>query len=227
MHISLKNILAALLILVSMVSHLPPATSQVSVSTTVEVDIAQPSAGPAFSPPTSVEPPDWDETKRFKDDPDFSAGTEAASKTGRYQVPVEATSVPSVPGVPGSRGTPIGAAAGEAAAVARVPAAPVALAPAEAKGKTIAQTATGGTTPPLSVLPRGGSAAELAAAHGGDAAGVKRGVRDQGSDPVNPATGEFFVDRTDFELSGVGLPFRMRRVYRNRWTYDGPRGFNW
>ncbi len=44
---------------------------------------------------------------------------------------------------------------------------------------------------------------------------------------MNPATGEFFVDRTDFELSGVGLPFRMRRVYRNRWTYDGPIGFNW
>lgn len=227
MHVSSKSILPALLALASTVSNSPPAASQVTVSTNVEVEIAQPVAGPPFSPQTSVEAPNWDETKRFKDDPDFSAGTEAAPKTGRHQVTVEATSVPSVPGVPESRGTPIGDAAGEAAAVARVPAAPVALATAEAEGKTIAQTATGGTTPPLSVLPRGGSAAELAAAHGGDAAGVERGVRDQGSDPVNPATGEFLVDKTDVELSGVGLPFRMRRVYRNRWTYDGPMGFNW
>ncbi|MBK8012197.1 MAG: hypothetical protein IPK13_12685 [Deltaproteobacteria bacterium] len=48
-----------------------------------------------------------------------------------------------------------------------------------------------------------------------------------GSDPVDPATGEFRRTSIDFMLSGVGLPVVFKRVYRSRWAYDGPLGHGW
>ncbi len=48
-----------------------------------------------------------------------------------------------------------------------------------------------------------------------------------GDDPVNPATGELVLRRTDLALSGVGVPFRLARVYRSRWSYRGVLGHGW
>ena len=48
-----------------------------------------------------------------------------------------------------------------------------------------------------------------------------------GSDPVDPATGEFRRTSLDIVLPGIGLPFELKRIYRSRWIYDGPLGHGW
>ena len=48
-----------------------------------------------------------------------------------------------------------------------------------------------------------------------------------GSDPVNPGTGEFSEVWTDFNLPGIGLSFAFQRIYRSGWEYNGPLGYNW
>jgi RHS repeat-associated protein len=50
-------------------------------------------------------------------------------------------------------------------------------------------------------------------------------IRD-GSDPINPMTGEFVYSNVDLELSGV-IPFRLTRTYRSRVNYHGPLGYGW
>ncbi len=46
-------------------------------------------------------------------------------------------------------------------------------------------------------------------------------------DPVNPATGEFYIRHTDLALPGFGISYEHRRMYRSRIDYDGPLGRGW
>ena len=47
------------------------------------------------------------------------------------------------------------------------------------------------------------------------------------AEPVNPFTGEFYIEQTDFELPSVGFPFVFRRIYKSGRTFFGPWGYNW
>jgi RHS repeat-associated protein len=47
------------------------------------------------------------------------------------------------------------------------------------------------------------------------------------ADPVNPFTGEFYLEKVDFELPSVGLPFVFVRTYKSGRTFFGPFGYNW
>ena len=47
------------------------------------------------------------------------------------------------------------------------------------------------------------------------------------ADPVNPFTGEFYLEKVDFELPSVGFPFVFIRTYKSGRTFFGPFGYNW
>ena len=47
------------------------------------------------------------------------------------------------------------------------------------------------------------------------------------TEPVNPATGEFYLQKVDLQFPGFGVPFSHRRIYRSRLSYDGPMGQGW
>lgn len=47
------------------------------------------------------------------------------------------------------------------------------------------------------------------------------------ADPVNPFTGEFYIEKVDFELPSVGFPFVFIRTYKSGRTFFGPFGYNW
>jgi RHS repeat-associated protein len=51
--------------------------------------------------------------------------------------------------------------------------------------------------------------------------------KNEAADPIDSGTGEFWHITTDASVVGVGLNFELRRIYRNRWNYDGPLGKNW
>lgn len=53
---------------------------------------------------------------------------------------------------------------------------------------------------------------------------LKDAVDLEHSDPIHPGTGELIYDHVDLALSGVGLPFEIRRRYRSRWTHHGALG---
>lgn len=48
-----------------------------------------------------------------------------------------------------------------------------------------------------------------------------------GGDPVNLFTGEFYLEKVDFELPSVGFPFVFIRTYKSGRTFFGPWGYNW
>ncbi|MCA0362547.1 MAG: DUF6531 domain-containing protein [Bacteroidetes bacterium] len=48
-----------------------------------------------------------------------------------------------------------------------------------------------------------------------------------GADPVNLFSGEFYLEKVDFELPSVGFPFVFVRSYKSGRTYFGPFGYNW
>jgi RHS repeat-associated protein len=48
-----------------------------------------------------------------------------------------------------------------------------------------------------------------------------------GGDPVDLFTGEFYLEKIDFELPSVGFPFVLIRTYRSGTPYFGPWGYNW
>ncbi|MEK6677708.1 MAG: RHS repeat-associated core domain-containing protein [Planctomycetota bacterium] len=48
-----------------------------------------------------------------------------------------------------------------------------------------------------------------------------------GTDPVNPATGEFVYRHADLTFPGFGVPFEFVRTYRSRVDYQGPLGYGW
>jgi len=47
------------------------------------------------------------------------------------------------------------------------------------------------------------------------------------ADPVNPFTGEFYLEKIDFELPSIGFPFTFVRTYKSGRTFFGPFGYNW
>ncbi len=47
------------------------------------------------------------------------------------------------------------------------------------------------------------------------------------ADPVNPFTGEFYIEKEDFELPSIGFPFSFIRIYKSGRTYFGPFGYSW
>jgi len=69
-------------------------------------------------------------------------------------------------------------------------------------------------------LPRGPTGSD-------DDQGWRDAKKNEGSDPVHAGTGELRVERVDLRLAGIGIPFELTRVYRSRWSYDGPLGFGW
>lgn len=48
-----------------------------------------------------------------------------------------------------------------------------------------------------------------------------------GADPVNLFTGEFYLEKVDFELPSIGFPFVFIRTYKSGRTFFGPFGYNW
>lgn len=48
-----------------------------------------------------------------------------------------------------------------------------------------------------------------------------------GADPVDLFTGEFFLEKVDFELPSVGFPFVFIRTYKSGRSFFGPFGYNW
>ncbi len=48
-----------------------------------------------------------------------------------------------------------------------------------------------------------------------------------GGDPIEMFSGEFQVDTTDLTISGAGMDFVFRRIYKSRAVYFGPLGTNW
>jgi len=48
-----------------------------------------------------------------------------------------------------------------------------------------------------------------------------------GADPVDLFTGEFFLEKVDFELPSVGFPFVFVRTYKSGRSFFGPFGYNW
>lgn len=57
-------------------------------------------------------------------------------------------------------------------------------------------------------------------------AGVRTSRAREG-EPVDPSTGEFFVEETDLHVPGVGLDFVVGRFYRSSSRYIGSLGFGW
>jgi hypothetical protein len=49
----------------------------------------------------------------------------------------------------------------------------------------------------------------------------------ENGEPVNPATGEFFIDEVDLTFPGFGVTFSHRRTYRSRIDYEGVLGHGW
>ncbi len=47
------------------------------------------------------------------------------------------------------------------------------------------------------------------------------------SDPVDLFTGEFFIEKVDFELFSIGFPFVLIRTYKSGRPFFGPLGYNW
>ncbi|WP_221392022.1 RHS repeat-associated core domain-containing protein [Dyadobacter sp. NIV53] len=47
------------------------------------------------------------------------------------------------------------------------------------------------------------------------------------ADPVNTATGNYFLQRTDFSLAGRGMPVVFMRTYNSQDTSSGPFGHGW
>jgi RHS repeat-associated protein len=47
------------------------------------------------------------------------------------------------------------------------------------------------------------------------------------ADPVNPSTGELYIDRIDLAFSGFGVEFELARTYRSRIDYSGVFGPGW
>ncbi|MCC7385599.1 MAG: hypothetical protein IT384_27370 [Deltaproteobacteria bacterium] len=97
---------------------------------------------------------------------------------------------------------------------------------AEELGRQIAMTPP--SPPPIEVLPQAqGGLLELVPvtldqdAFAGDVEDNER------SDPIHPGTGEFRYHHVDLRIEGVGLPFVFERVYRSRWSYNGPLGHGW
>ena len=48
-----------------------------------------------------------------------------------------------------------------------------------------------------------------------------------GADPVDLFTGEFILEKVDFELPSIGLPFVFTRTYKSGRSFFGPFGYNW
>lgn len=48
-----------------------------------------------------------------------------------------------------------------------------------------------------------------------------------GTEPINPASGEFYLEETDLAFPGFGIAYQHRRSYRSRIDYDGPMGHGW
>ncbi len=81
-----------------------------------------------------------------------------------------------------------------------------------AKAQVITARNASGTTPIDNVPTRTDGSTESADVH---------------IDPVNPANGEFYLERTDMAFPGKGVPFAFSRVYRSRIAYRGPLGHGW
>ncbi|MDH3588555.1 MAG: DUF6531 domain-containing protein, partial [Gammaproteobacteria bacterium] len=47
------------------------------------------------------------------------------------------------------------------------------------------------------------------------------------SDPVNAATGEFYIENYDLSLPGKGVPFVFIRTYRSQTDFQSELGFGW
>ncbi len=47
------------------------------------------------------------------------------------------------------------------------------------------------------------------------------------SDPVNPANGDFYIERTDLAFPAKGLDINLSRAYHSHSSYDGPLGQGW
>ena len=50
---------------------------------------------------------------------------------------------------------------------------------------------------------------------------------DTSGDPVISFTGELVVEETDLQIPGRGFPFKLTRVYRSKYNYNGILGHNW
>jgi RHS repeat-associated protein len=52
-------------------------------------------------------------------------------------------------------------------------------------------------------------------------------IKTTGADPVNLFTGEFYLEKVDFELPSIGFPFTFTRTYKSGRSFFGPFGYNW
>jgi RHS repeat-associated protein len=94
---------------------------------------------------------------------------------------------------------------------------PTTVSPAPALTINRTRPATTGTAPATTPKP---ALAGRAAGSGGRAPGVA------GGDPVL-LDGEFFIQRTDVQLAGIGLHYEFKRTYRSQVDFDGPLGSSW
>lgn len=90
------------------------------------------------------------------------------------------------------------------------------------KGVVVAPRDTFGadpSEPPVGPPPAGGARTERSRDEEKD--------RPQSGDPVDLFSGEFVLEKIDFELPSRGFPFVLRRSYRSGRPFWGPFGFNW
>jgi RHS repeat-associated protein len=178
---------------------------------------------------TPRDPERVDHTRVFSDNPDFSpkdTGFARALAKEQFDTPAEGQPRPGEPGATSGQGYTIGS--GFAAGEHRKRHNP---------GRVFnhAQQTGGdlGSAPPppprpLQELPREqGDSLPRGPAGSDDDQGWRDAKENEDSDPVHPGTGELRVERVDLRLAGIGIPFELTRVYRSRWSYDGPLGFGW
>lgn len=48
-----------------------------------------------------------------------------------------------------------------------------------------------------------------------------------GTEPINPANGEFYIEELDLSFPGFGVAYQHLRTYRSRVDYEGPMGYGW
>ena len=193
-----------------------------TVSTSVAVDSSPPGDG-SFQPPAVQDAPDLDPQDVFRQDPSYSSGAAAAAKVHTAPVQVNSTATATIArAAPGAVGEQLGSALAETATLPNVTPVQTSWAQAEAQGTAIGNAQVPSVTP-SSVLPRG----DLITTSTADSHAARQAAADAASDPVIPGANEFVIRQLDLELSGAGLPFRLERIYRNRWSYDGPMGWNW
>ncbi|MBK8012128.1 MAG: hypothetical protein IPK13_12330 [Deltaproteobacteria bacterium] len=223
--------------------------ADISISTTIDLGgggswtagAGSPSNWPSamdYSPPVNTdEVKQMDTRARFRSEPDFIPGAHSAEmSTVSVPVQADATIQPDAPGVSAEKSLEWGQ--GMAQTWRREQLGPIEGDLAEAqrigneRGHEVAEASSEGFDardgdPHHHLVPQetGQSIAPRPGHDGGEAGEAEAELN--GSDPVDPATGEFRHTSTDLTLSGVGLPFVFKRVYRSRWTYDGPLGHGW